>query len=679
MVDRVNVDRIEILKGPNAVMYGQTQPSGLINVVTRKPSKKPAHRATLTLGSLEQRREEFTSTGPVPGLARTCYRFAAALYDRRFQYADYATLRTKTASLAITREFRTLGTLTAEVEYMSRKNNAPIQSVPYLYDSTVPRWNSTSMTAEAYANPNAGRHYIGVADFLRDYEPNGPNSRSDRDITTLTLTHEKRYGRIFSTRIAINGFTRDFLNFNNTGVYHHAVNGADAGLIWRGVSSIGTIDEDGVAAQADLLAHYWLAGGKIEGKTMLTFDYNAIWRHDPTMALNNFSASGTPFILDGAPYYSRLQNPANPDYRVPAQGSLTPDGRPFYDTNHATMNRWNKNRGHVTGTLLRHQMAFFDGRLIGYAGVRLDRVESILRENDRNTALIVNGVATARELSYRYSTTATSPMMGVNLKVAKPVAVYVNWSRSFDPRMGSIQAQHVESNGGKPWDNETAEGWDYGVKCGFFDDNLSFTLGGFYIDRRNVRIADLDASGDLFYFAGGNQLARGVEFDGTWRATKNLTLLAGYGYVKSQQKDAGLDLDALGRPPRNLPESTLYTAIKYNFRQGLLKGFSLNIGLRHVGRMATANPTDGGMVEPATIGGVANPNAGLILRHSGQRDIYTPAHTLVDLGLRYAFRKEKISHTIGINLSNTLDEEYYASSRRTGEGRGFVVSYSIAR
>jgi outer membrane receptor protein involved in Fe transport len=646
MVDRVNVDRIEILKGPNAVMYGQTQPSGLINVVTKRPGKKPGQRAALAFGTLEQWREEFTSTGPVPGLGRTYYRLAAALYDRRFEYANYSALHTKTASLVVMHEFDTLGTVTAEVEYMSRKNRVPNKEVPYLYHapntSERPNWSTSNMTAERHANPNAGRYYIGIADFLRDYEPNGPNSRNDRDITTFALSHEKRHGRVFSTRLSANGFTRNLVNFNNTTVnYYNTL----TGVIQRSTPSLGTIDEDGVAAQADFLAHYWLARGKIENKTMLTFDYNSIWRHDPTVTLLDFSGSNT-FLLDGVPYYVRLQDPANPDYRVPDYGAVTPDGRPYYDTNHATMNRWNKDRVQVMGTLLRHQMAFFAGRLIGYAGVRLDWVNSRLRENDRNTAVIVNGVTTAREFSYHYRTTATSPMLGVNLKVARPVAVYVTWSSSFDPRAGSIHASDVESNGGKPWENETAEGWDYGVKCGFFDDRLSFTLGGFYIDRQNVRVADIDENGGVFYFAGGDQLARGVEFDGTWRVTKNLTLLAGYGYVKSQQKNVGRDIDALGRPPKNLPESTTYTAIKYNFGSGALKGLSFNIGVRHVGRMATANPTDGGLVEPATIGGIVNPDAGLILRNSGQRDIYTPGYTLVDFGIRYAFKKRKTSHTM---------------------------------
>jgi outer membrane receptor protein involved in Fe transport len=46
LVDRVNTDRIEVIKGPNAAVYGQTSPAGLINIVTKKPKFDAASEAT---------------------------------------------------------------------------------------------------------------------------------------------------------------------------------------------------------------------------------------------------------------------------------------------------------------------------------------------------------------------------------------------------------------------------------------------------------------------------------------------------------------------------------------------------------------------------------------------------------------------------------------------------------
>src|SRR5512137_1320374 len=40
LVDRVNVDRIEILKGPAASMYGMTTPAGMVNIITKRPKPR---------------------------------------------------------------------------------------------------------------------------------------------------------------------------------------------------------------------------------------------------------------------------------------------------------------------------------------------------------------------------------------------------------------------------------------------------------------------------------------------------------------------------------------------------------------------------------------------------------------------------------------------------------------
>ncbi len=39
-VDMANVERIEVLKGPASALYGQGQPGGLINIVTRRPGSQ---------------------------------------------------------------------------------------------------------------------------------------------------------------------------------------------------------------------------------------------------------------------------------------------------------------------------------------------------------------------------------------------------------------------------------------------------------------------------------------------------------------------------------------------------------------------------------------------------------------------------------------------------------------
>ena len=46
-----NVERIEVLKGPSSVLYGQAQPGGIINIITKKPQAQRASVIDLRGGS----------------------------------------------------------------------------------------------------------------------------------------------------------------------------------------------------------------------------------------------------------------------------------------------------------------------------------------------------------------------------------------------------------------------------------------------------------------------------------------------------------------------------------------------------------------------------------------------------------------------------------------------------
>jgi iron complex outermembrane receptor protein len=78
--EMANVESIEILKGPNAAIYGPGEPGGSINLETKKPLFEPFHEATAALGSHDRYRFELDSTGPVTdgGLA---YRMIGVVED----------------------------------------------------------------------------------------------------------------------------------------------------------------------------------------------------------------------------------------------------------------------------------------------------------------------------------------------------------------------------------------------------------------------------------------------------------------------------------------------------------------------------------------------------------------------------------------------------------------------
>jgi iron complex outermembrane receptor protein len=65
--DAAGIERIEILKGPNAALFGRGEPGGSINLVTKRPSFDAAGSVSLRIGEYELYRTELDWTGPVAG------------------------------------------------------------------------------------------------------------------------------------------------------------------------------------------------------------------------------------------------------------------------------------------------------------------------------------------------------------------------------------------------------------------------------------------------------------------------------------------------------------------------------------------------------------------------------------------------------------------------------------
>lgn len=76
--ETVDLDRIEVLKGPASVLFGRLEPGGLINLVTKRPSDIPSYAIQQQFGSFDFYRTTLNMTGPVTDDKWLLYRFDAA-------------------------------------------------------------------------------------------------------------------------------------------------------------------------------------------------------------------------------------------------------------------------------------------------------------------------------------------------------------------------------------------------------------------------------------------------------------------------------------------------------------------------------------------------------------------------------------------------------------------------
>jgi iron complex outermembrane receptor protein len=615
LVDRVNVDRIEIIKGPNAAIYGQTSPAGLVNIISKRPRDQSSQRLALTAGSNDLLRGELNATGALGSIGGIGFShvFSASAMDRDFD-AKYAHLKQRSVSEAVQAKLNERSNLLVELEWSQRNSTAAVTSTPWVVTRSGNRYVYTPQ----------------VAYNLMNFNQSGPNGRQDREMFTTTLTYENRLSDVWSTRVSGYYYNRNAYNFNSS-----------AGDQYDPVLQIITsrnpvrsdLNEDGGALQADLLAHYWLANHTIENKTLLTFDWTTNWRyrHETKPLTSIFPSSDVSVI--------------NPNYAVPDPSRFN------------IVTRDDHTRNDVVGVFLRQQTAMLQGRLIGFAGVRYDYVTFNLDFGDQfNVGGSRPGSLNNAGTVDHFTDSAWSPNVGVNYKLTKNLAVYANYSRSFFPNAQSSKL------GDPRLPNERAHGYDYGFKGSFFSDRLAFTLGAYSIERTGVKATVIE-NGTAVDRAAGEQQADGVEFDFTWRATDELTLLGGYGYTDAQITNNGRDLDSIGRRPNGVPQDNGGLALKYNFR-GSLHGFAVTAGVKYLGE---ANPNS-----LATVAGGAPDLA--------RRNTVAPSSVTYDAGISYHWtqQSQRLGHTVRLSARNLFDKQYVMPNFNAGTGREIYFTYTLS-
>lgn len=87
--ETTNIERIEVIKGPSSVLYGQTDPGGIINLVTKRPLQEPFYELELQAGSREIR-PSIDLTGPLNDEGTLGYRLNAS-YQTQNSYRGHDT------------------------------------------------------------------------------------------------------------------------------------------------------------------------------------------------------------------------------------------------------------------------------------------------------------------------------------------------------------------------------------------------------------------------------------------------------------------------------------------------------------------------------------------------------------------------------------------------------------
>jgi iron complex outermembrane receptor protein len=288
-----------------------------------------------------------------------------------------------------------------------------------------------------------------------------------------------------------------------------------------------------------------------------------------------------------------------------------------------------------------------------------------------------SGVAAIGNPEFGISSTATS--YGITVKPVRQVGVFFSHNNSGASMPGSLQAGNTALL--PPFKPSSGSQDEYGVKTSLFHDTLTLSLAHFNISQSNYAVPNSEY---YVLVSQGNQAAanalptstyldvvsKGWEAEGSYALSRNLTLIGNLSNYTYRQPT--------GVRIRAVPDHIAAIYGDYRFADGALKGFGFNVGVDYhsdeVGESVTALTT----TKPLT--GVTQAFPSVAPGFVPQQASYKVAgRTLVNAGLSYRTK----DWTARLQLANAFNKDYIeASGSRTaaveGDPRTIKASFTYS-
>ena len=148
---RNTVERIEVLKGPASVLYGQVEPGGVVNFVTEQPSREPFYDVAFTAGSFSYFEPSLDFSGPLTADESLTYRLNAS-YQSSDSFRDFVESDQAVIAPTLRYEFSDATSLTFDYLYLesSQTYDEGLPIDPISFD--LPRERTLSEPDDSYEN-----------------------------------------------------------------------------------------------------------------------------------------------------------------------------------------------------------------------------------------------------------------------------------------------------------------------------------------------------------------------------------------------------------------------------------------------------------------------------------------------------------------------------------------------
>lgn len=676
------VSRIELIKGPAALLYGQTSPGGVLNYVTKKPLWTKVDELEFSVGSYDFLRGQF-SHNRVIDEEKLAYRVDVE-YAQEGSFRHLAGSVDKKLTIAPIVEWKPLPGTRVEftleyLDYQRIQARRNIGEDPRFPDSD-PRPGTELFPMDYVGDPpNAWRDETSVTSHLQvthqisdwltvrlngvyvdrqiDQMRTGnsplrsPLGNQDAAAVGFKITESVAFltnlgnelypnlgqNEIINTPEAVGFRFPNYINLNEdneryniqvdvlfdfeTGPFKHAL-----------LLGVEVLRDEEIQPQKRL--HYWEQLGLAPDGS------------DPDDVFNPRTASGS--NLKGEVLYGREHSIGSMTFRgwnVPLLGTenAIDVGRFWVERIDNGEAVWlDVNRGYAEleadALYFSDQITFNDNRGRIMLGLRYDDLYDV------NTEQQIPGTESDAEWQANLergwvdyaesSTTEFSPMAGISYAFWEGVNFFAGYSESVSP-----QRTPGNANVDQGFPAKEGIGLEAGAKFLLFDDRFSLTASVFEITRTNLAFADpADNNPDdgQDYIFVGEQESRGVDLELYLQLIEGWEIKGAYTFIDTEVLSVSDENTAadVGGPMPNTREHTANMWMRYNFNDGILEGLGMGLGWRYGSKVLLSS-----------------------------RGYPLPSYSIMDAALYYKWEMKGMDWSARLNVKNLTEERYLTISR----------------
>jgi len=498
-VEVADVESVEVLKGPAALLYGRLEPGGMINVVTKRPLETSHYSLQQQFGSFEMFRTTFDATGPVLRDGSLFYRTVFTYFnsDNFITYAPHG----KTAFVAPSLSWRPTRKLMFNLNFEWRDADPLIANgIPAIGDRPADIPTNLYLGGDVGDRANVRRK---VVDFNGSYQ--------------------------FDSNWKLHGFVAGAYDDIDFEQFFGGSLDETPGATFGDFTNIPWFDKrrsNGVNTALDLTGHFRTPG--MNHTLLVGNDYYYL----------DFQDRG--FVNGWAPVDT--MNIFHPVFRRPTaygihdQLAATPP-----DWTSVGTTGWN-------GLYVQDQIGIgryfhvliggrYDWAHVTAGGITLEYADPGSTLND-----VVK--TTARENRF-------SPIVGFIFQPVHGVSLYANYVSSLGT-WGTSNVIAVDIDG-HPLPAQRSHSYEGGIKVEAIGGRLTSTLAIFDLTKTNIATRDLSSADPTALRAIGEAHSSGVELDVSGELTKRLSLIGTYAYTNADfsKDNSGLQGLRIANVPRN--------------------------------------------------------------------------------------------------------------------------------